>query len=126
MSEREAQNLADRSKKRVTIVRFNEPSSTNQSSTRLMVPPRTDKKISITSSTFTEDLDGYLEPMTFITDNDYDAADHVRFAFINQITTCNHNSELNFIAHHCCIKQNFLFFVCLLYICCLSNCACNF
>lgn len=81
----EASKLTD-GKKRVTIVRFNEPvASMNQSSrTHLMVPPTTRhnmKKVSITSSTFTEDLDGYLDPTTFTTDADDDAAEHVRHAF---------------------------------------------
>lgn len=93
-------------KKRVIIVRFNdEPSTSNKktsmctnettSSTHLMPqPPQTIlKKVSITSSTFTEDLDGYLDASTLNASNtaaggsSYDAADddHVRKKKIKQL-----------------------------------------
>lgn len=87
--------------KRVTIVRFNEPKSStatanNQSSTHLMppshLPPPTSnlKKVSITSSMFSEDLAGYLDSNTFTTDTD--TAEHVR--------TCFHHHYLHHHYHH--------------------------
>lgn len=95
-------NNSSKSKKRVTIVRFNEPkcsnaTTANQSSTHLMPPPPPAslnlKKVSITSSIFSEDLDGYLEPTAFTATADDDNDDHVR-------QNCFHHNPQSLLHYH--------------------------